>query len=240
MESHRRRARASDRWRRRAERANEAYGLVLLLLLVTYVLSSVLANRGWPAVLTAISTSATAIVALTASHSQPVTVRRALLIALLAVALAVISAASGSRQWLTAASLLEIGLLSAGMVAVLGRVAVAATVNFRTILGAISVYGSLGILFTWAYGAIDKVEGGGFFAGVASAKGSDFIFFSYTTLTTTGYGNLVPASQFGRMVAGLEMMTGQVFLVTLVAGLVALWRPGQSFLSRRAETAGDE
>jgi hypothetical protein len=140
---------------------------------------------------------------------------------------------------LTAASLLEIGLLSAGMVAVLGRVAVAATVNFRTILGAISVYGSLGILFTWAYGAIDRVEGGGFFSGVASAEGSDFIFFSYTTLTTTGYGNLVPASEFGRMVAGLEMMAGQVFLVTLVAGLVALWRPGESFLSRRAKSAGE-
>lgn len=96
----------------------------------------------------------------------------------------------------------------------------------RTILGAISFYISLGILFTWVYGALDKIEGGGFFSGVATAKGSDFIFFSYTTLTTTGYGNLVPASHVGRMAAGLEMMIGQIFLVTLVAGLVALWRPG--------------
>jgi hypothetical protein len=41
------------------------------------------------------------------------------------------------------------------------------------------------------------------------------------------------------MVAGLEMMLGQVFLVTLVAGLVSLWRPGQGLLRRRAERSGE-
>ena len=64
-------------------------------------------------------------------------------------------------------------------------------------------------------------------------QGGDFLFFSYTTLTTTGYGNLVPAGQVGRMVSGLEMMIGQIFLVTLVAGLVSLWRPGEGLLRRR-------
>jgi Ion channel len=224
---------AADRWRRRAERASDAFGLVLVLVTTTYVLASVLSNRGWPAVVTTISTSATAIVALVSSHVRSTTVRRALVLALLAIVLAVISAISGDRQWLAAASLLEVIVLGAGMVAVVQRVAVAVEVSFRTILGAISFYTSLGLLFTWVYSAIDKIEGGGeFFAGVATAKGNDFIFFSYTTLTTTGYGNLVPASHFGRMVAGLEMLTGQVFLVTLVAGLVSLWRPGRGLLSR--------
>ena len=53
-----------------------------------------------------------------------------------------------------------------------------------------------------------------------------YLFFSYTTLTTTGYGNLVPAGDVGQILAVFEMLTGQVFLVTLVAGLVSLWRPG--------------
>jgi voltage-gated potassium channel Kch len=57
-------------------------------------------------------------------------------------------------------------------------------------------------------------------------KGGDFMFFSFTTLTTTGYGDLVPAAQPGKMFAGTEMLIGQIFLVTLVAGLVSLWRPG--------------
>ena len=40
------------------------------------------------------------------------------------------------------------------------------------------------------------------------------------------------------MIAGLEMMIGQIFLVTLVAGLVSLWRPGEAL--RRARTAQRE
>ena len=118
------------------------------------------------------------------------------------------------------------------MAAVLRRVVTADSVSFRTILGAISVYTALGILFTWAYGAIDRIEGGGFFGAGVATKGSDFLFFSYTTLTTTGYGDLVPVGQVGRMVSGFEMMIGQIFLVTLVAGLVSLWRPGEGLLRR--------
>ena len=130
-------------------------------------------------------------------------------------------------------------LLAVSMGAVLRRVLVSENVSSRTILGAVSVYISLGILFTWAYGLIDRIEGGGFFGAGVASKGSDFLFFSYTTLTTTGYGDLVPVGQVGRMVSGLEMMIGQVFLVTLVAGLVSLWRPGSRERRLRSEGAGD-
>jgi Ion channel len=224
-----------ERWRRRAQRASDAFGLVLALVVITYVLASVLSNRGWSAVLLTIVTGATSVVALTSSHARPAFVRRALALAALAILLAMVSATFGGRHWLTAASLIEIGLLAVAMAAVLRRVVTAETVSFRMILGAISVYATLGILFTWAYGSIDRIEGGGFFEGVAVPSGNDFLFFSYTTLTTTGYGNLVPAGHLGRMVAGLEMMLGQIFLVTLVAGLVSLWRPGEGILQRRAK-----
>jgi hypothetical protein len=233
MESEGRRARARDRWRRRAERANEAYGLVLLMFVVTYVLASLVSTGGWGSLLLIASTSATAIVALVSSHSRATSVRRALVVAALAILAALLSATFGGPAWLSIASLLAIGLLATGMAAVLGRVAVSETVTARTLLGAISVYASLGLLFSWIYRTIDRLEGGGFFGEVAGEKAGDFIFFSYTTLTTTGYGNLVPEEQVGRMLAGIEMMTGQVFLVTLVAGLVSLWRPGRGALGRR-------
>ena len=119
------------------------------------------------------------------------------------------------------------------------RVVTTAEVGSRTILGAISVYTVLGILFTYLYGTIERVQGGAFFEGHAHPSGSDFLFFSYTTLTTTGYGNLVPGGQPGRMLAGLEMMIGQIFLVTLVAGLVSLWRPGEGLRRRRAARGED-
>jgi hypothetical protein len=146
----------------------------------------------------------------------------------------VVSAIAGGRGWLNVASFLVICLLAVSMASVLRRVATSSTVSSRTILGAVSVYAALGILFTWLYGTLDRIEGGGFF-GATAAHGSDFVFFSYTTLTTTGYGNLVPSGQVGRMLSGLEMMLGQVFLVTLVAGLVSLWRPGGGVLRRRPE-----
>ena len=98
-------------------------------------------------------------------------------------------------------------------------------VNFRTILGAISVYLIFGLQFTSLYVAIDRLQDGPFFQGGGGSETGDFIFFSFTTLTTTGYGNLIPGGQPGKMFAGLEMLLGQIFLVTLIAGLVTLWRP---------------
>jgi hypothetical protein len=228
-----------ERWRQRAQRASDAFGLVLLLVLITYVLASVISNGGWAAVLLTAVMGATSVVALTSSHVKPYFVHRALLLAALAVVLAAVSAAGGGRHWLSAANFIDICLLAVAMAAVLRRVVTSDRVSSRTILGAISVYASLGILFTWAYGLIDRIEGGDFFGHVAGIKGSDFLFFSYTTLTTTGYGDLVPAGQVGRMVSGLEMMLGQVFLVTLVAGLVSLWKPGEALLRRRAKRSGE-
>jgi hypothetical protein len=239
MEPNGRRAQSRDRWQRRAQRVSDAFGLVLVLILLNYVLASLLSTEGWDAVLLAVSTSAVSVVALTSSRISATAVRRGLIVSALAVLLAVVSALFGGRHWLTVSSFLLICLLAVAMGAVLWRVATSDRVTSRTILGAISVYTALGILFTWAYGAIDRLEGGGFFGG-GPESGNDFLFFSYTTLTTTGYGDLVPTGEVGRMMAGLEMMLGQVFLVTLVAGLVSLWRPGQGILRRRGETPRSE
>ena len=50
-----------------------------------------------------------------------------------------------------------------------------------------------------------------------TATSMDFQFFSYVTLTTLGYGNLVPEGDLGMTLASLEAIIGQVFLVTVVA-----------------------
>jgi Ion channel len=137
---------------------------------------------------------------------------------------------------LGASSFIVMILLVLAVGGILRAVLAETQVGFRTILGAISVYLILGLLFTFLYSAIDRVQGDPFFGPGVSVKGDDFVFFSFTTLTTTGYGNLVPAGQPGKMFAGLEMLMGQIFLVTLVAGLVSLWRPGT--LARRRGRSG--
>jgi hypothetical protein len=83
----------------------------------------------------------------------------------------------------------------------------------------------LGLLFGFLIIALGRLQSGDVFAGVSHAETRDYLFFSYTTLTTTGYGNLAPAGDIGQILAVFEMLTEQVFLVTLVAGLVSLWRP---------------
>ena len=240
MESADRRADRGEVWRRRAEKVRDAFGLVLFLVLLTYVLASLLSNHGWSAVVLTLATSTTSVVALASSHVRRKVVQASLWLSAMTVLLAVLAAATDEQTLLNLASLIQICLLALAMAAVLWRVVSSAEVGSRTILGAISVYAVLGILFTFAYGTIDRLQDGPFFEEVARPEGGDFLFFSYTTLTTTGYGNLVPGGQPGRMIAGLEMMLGQVFLVTLVAGLVSLWRPGEALRRRRERRAPNE
>ena len=233
MDTASRRARRRERWIQRAERARDAFGLVFVLVLTTYALASLIENHGWTAVVLTISTSATSVVALVSAHAQHRFVRIVVLLAALTVVLATIGAMTDNRTWLNLATAIQVSLLAVAMAAVLRRVITAPEVGSRTILGALSVYAVLGILFTFLYGVVARVQGGAFFEGHPHPAGSDFLFFCYTTLTTTGYGNLVPGGQPGRLIAGLEMMAGQIFLVTLVAGLVSLWRPGEAILRRR-------
>lgn len=229
-----RRERGRKSWVERAERSRDAFGLVLAAVLLTYVLASLLSNRGWEAVVLCLATSATSVIALVSAHARSRLVRVALWLSGATILLAAIGAAGGGRFWLNLATVVQVALLTVAMGAVLRRVVTSDRVGSRTILGALSVYAVLGLLFTFVYGFVDRVQGGPFFEGHAQPAGGDFLFFSYTTLTTTGYGNLVPGGQPGRMISGLEMMIGQIFLVTLVAGLVSLWRPGEG-LKRRQE-----
>jgi Ion channel len=233
------RAPGGERWLRRAEQFTDAFGLVLGLVLVTYILTSLVPNTGWGAVAIMLATAATTVIALTSSHSPPHYVHIAIYLSGLSFLLAIVAALSGADLWLNLGALLQVCLLAVAMVTVLIRVVTTAEVNARTILGAISVYTVLGLLFGFVYESIARIQSTPFFAGVAHTHHGDFLFFSYTTLTTTGYGDLVPAGQPGEMIAGIEMLLGQIFLVTLVAGLVSLWRPGQGLKRRREERRGE-
>jgi Ion channel len=234
------RAPGGERWLQRAEQFTDAFGLVLGLVLVTYVLTSLVGNTGWGAVAIMLTTAATAVVALTSAHSPPHYVHVAIYLSGLSFLLSIVAAVSGAHIWLNLGALLQVSLLAVAMVTVLIRVVTTAEVNARTILGAISVYTVLGLLFGFLYEAIARVQSTPFFLGVTHTHHGDFLFFSYTTLTTTGYGDLVPAGQPGEMIAGIEMLLGQIFLVTLVAGLVSLWRPGEGLKRRREERRSSE
>ena len=210
-----------------AERIIDAYGLVLVLILITFVVSMTLPEEGKGGrVLTVAVGGLTTIVALRSSNVRRGRVRLADAVAATSVLVAVLGEVIRSDVLVGLAFATTAFLLSIAAATILRRVISAIAVDFRTILGAISVFALLGLLFGFAYRALGRLQSGQVFTGVAHPKSSDYLFFSYTTLTTTGYGNLVPASVIAEIVAVLEMLIGQVFLVTLVAGLVSLWRPG--------------
>ncbi|MGN6792842.1 MAG: potassium channel family protein [Streptosporangiaceae bacterium] len=123
------------------------------------------------------------------------------------------------------ASLWTALLLLAIVIMILRQVLVAEAVTLQSILGAISTYLIIGLMFSAIYGAIYFLHGQHFFADHEPGTSSTFQYFSFTTLTTLGYGDFTSTNSGGRAVAMLEAMTGQIFLATLVAKLVATFRP---------------
>ena len=219
------------------QRIGDAYGLVLVLILTTFVVTMTLPPQGWVGRVAAVAIAGlTAIIALTSSDVPPVRVRLAAGAAVAAVLATVLARAFSSDALIGAAFVVDSLLLAVAAVTILRRVVPSAMVDFRTILGAISVFALLGLLFGFLFLALGRLVAGDVFTGVSHAQTRDYLFFSYTTLTTTGYGNLVPAGDIGQILSVFEMLTGQIFLVTLVAGLVSLWRPG----ARAAEAADEQ
>ena len=220
-----------------AERIGDAYGLVLVLILITFVVVMTLPPEGSGGRVAAVAVAAlTAIVALTSSDVHPARVRLAAVFGILAVIASIAAETAPAHALLGVAFVVDSLLLTVAAVVVLRRVVAASVVDFRTILGAISVFTLLGLLFAFLFVAFGRWSHQPFFGSTVHAQASDYLFFSYTTLTTTGYGNLVPAGRVGQSFAVLEMLVGQIFLVTLVAGLVSLWRPGRAGRGAPAET----
>ncbi len=163
-----------------AERIAGAYGLVLLLILVTFVVMMTLPPEGWGGRTAAVAIAVTtALIAFTSSDVRPTRVRLALVVAAVAVIVAVIAKAIDSDLLLGVAFGVASILLAIAAVTILRRVIGAIRVDFRTILGAVSVFALLGLLFSFFYFAFSRFNHSDFFTGVAHPHASDFLFFSY-------------------------------------------------------------
>jgi hypothetical protein len=110
-------------------------------------------------------------------------------------------------------------LMTAGLV--VRRVLAMPTVTMQSIYGALSAYLIIGLMFAACYAAFEHIGQQDFFANNQPANTQTFQYFSFTTLTTLGYGDFTAAANGGRAIAVMEALTGQVFLATLVARLVA-------------------
>ena len=97
--------------------------------------------------------------------------------------------------------------------------------------GAVSVYLLMGVVWASCYSLVHTLQPGAFFVDeLHSPDGvlafADFVYFSFVTLTTLGYGEITPVSPQARSLAMMEAVSGVLYIAVLVARLVGLYRPG--------------
>jgi hypothetical protein len=211
-------------WRRHFHGDGYGYGWLLVLILFTLGFQMAAPETNWARITTIFLQGFTLIAALSVSG-----VRRWLIhFATVITALAVVSAAGvliGSGD-LDLGGGRVLGFLLVAMaplaivVGVVRQARQAQKITVRTMFGVLCVYLLLGTAFAYAYGIDSAIEDGGFFAQISGGDQSDFLYFSFTTLTTTGFGDLTAAHDLGRALAIAEALIGQIYLVTLVALIV--------------------
>lgn len=202
-----------------------AYGLVLLLVFATYVATMITDNRGWGSLIVIGLQSATLVITLYTSRVKRfwrmIGVMFALLSLILPSIATILHLGDGSDKARSVANGL---LFYITPLAILANVARQRVITWQTILGALAVYLLIGMAFGYIYAAADRIATQQLFTGITRGTSSDYQFFSFTTLTTTGYGNIVPITALGRTLATTEALFGQIFLVIVVARLVSLWQ----------------
>jgi Zn-dependent protease with chaperone function len=147
---------------------------------------------------------------------------RAVLIpaALLAVAMNAVSwFVPVGAPWVLGTGMLSLGLL---LVVILGRTLRAGPVTTRRIHGGVAAYLLLGVLWAHAYAVVGALRPGAFAGPVNPGDGPRaWLYFSFVTLTSTGYGDVLPVHPAARSLATLEAVTGSLYLAILIARLVS-------------------
>jgi Ion channel len=199
------------------------YGLLLAVLIGTYLLAAFSGAK----VATEVQVVLFAAVLLIALRTSMVARPWPAVIAVVTVAgtaLTFWTSLTGARNGKAAEDLWKTLLLLMAVIVVVRRVLAKPEVTIQSIYGALSAYLITGLMFASGYSAIAHLSDSDFFADNQPANTQTFQYFSFTTLTTLGYGDFTAAQNGGRSVAVMEAVTGQVFLATLVARLVSAYR----------------
>jgi voltage-gated potassium channel len=225
-------ARASKRGLLRALiKAPDSYGLLFIVLIVDYVLLTIDWSDRWALVGRTIWLCLTSLLAFWTSRVP----RRIMVAVAVACGLtfitSVVVALQGQMVADGAVFILAAALVLSAPIAIGWRSFKHETVTGETIMGALCIYVLIGMIFaTLDYGI--QLISGTYFAQPGPHLVSDFVYFSYITMATVGYGDLTPAPGLPRTTSALEALIGQIFLVVLVARLVSMYSP--TFM-RRAE-----
>jgi hypothetical protein len=198
------------------------YGILLITLVAAYLLSAVTHSR-WGGVLHVVFVAAVGLLALRNARLSPRHTRLAAVGVLATGIAAGLGAASGNSAAEGADDIWAGLMLLLTVLVIVDRVVRLDRVEAQSIYAALSAYLLIGMMFSAFYAALDVMVSGSFFADGEPADTQTLQYFSFTTLTTLGYGDFTAGGSLGRAIAVLEAVTGQVFLATLVARLVSAY-----------------
>jgi Ion channel len=221
------------------------YGLLLLLLIGTYLLAA-FSGATLAAELQVILFAAILLAALRTSLMPRPWPAVIAVITVVGTAVTFYTSVNGARVGKASEDFWKALLLLAAVIMVVRRVLAKPEVTIQSIYGALSAYLITGLMFASIYAGMQHLGTTDFFADNQPANTQTFQYFSFTTLTTLGYGDFTAMESGARSIAVLEALTGQIFLATLVARLVAAYRtpappePRGGGLLEDVDGAGDD
>ncbi|MBV9196974.1 MAG: hypothetical protein JO168_22790 [Solirubrobacterales bacterium] len=207
------------------------YGAVFVVVLTQLLFQVLAPDASWArAVAVGLAAGALMVAVATSRATSSVRRFRTVLVGLLAV-IAVGGIASGAFS-ATVAFAIGTLFLAATPVVIVGalfRLTMKQGVTAQVVAGALAIYLLIGLLFASALNVAAHVEGGSFFSGSGTVTNGDRVYYSFTVLTTTGFGDYTTTRPVGHALAVLEMLTGQLYLVTVIGILIG------NFAGRRIE-----
>jgi hypothetical protein len=209
------------------------FGLLLFAIAAAFAVQGIASPGRWEQLIVAVLLATTLLLALWVAEAKPRVFRPVSAIAGLLVLAALIGALVGAEGGVVTrvANLLLVALTPPAVVVGIQRSLRARNrVTIEAVFGVLCLYLLVGMFFAFLYATIGRINGS-FFAQNAPATAANCIYFSFTTLTTTGYGDLTAGSNLGHTLAVSEALVGQIYLVTVVAlivGNLGLGRSGRS------------
>lgn len=208
------------------ERTNFSYLLVALSVFLAAIPLTDDFVAGSPPVVKAILFSAIMIIGVRSLKGAGSVFLAGMLFAVSGVILSVLSAQFESVTLQFASLLALLGFVLVAIFHTLRQVAFGTEINANRLTGAICVYLLLGVFWALAYSVLELAAPGsfaGFDAWDHRGWDSEWLYFSFVTMTTLGYGDLLPISATARALAYAEAVVGQFYIAVLVAGLVGAY-----------------
>jgi len=201
------------------------YGVLLLALCLTFAFEGIAAQGDIQRATGTVLIGATLMLALYAAEVSARLLRLAAALTVVIVTGVLIATIAGKGSAVTGIAAIADGLLislapPAIVLGLLRDLRTTGTVTITIVAGVLCLYLLVGLFFAFVYNAVQNLTGGPFFANGQAATPAHAVYFSFVTMTTTGYGDYTARTNVGHTLSTTEALLGQIYLVTVVAAIV--------------------